>query len=69
MDALIENLQKTEAYTVTEIGAEGEKTNTITGYRALNTKHQEAAAIEEISTADLVSITRLATSFEGKADH
>ena len=54
MDALIENLQKTPSYTVTEIGAEGSKTNTIKGYRAINTKTHEADAIKEISSADMV---------------
>ncbi len=54
MDSLIESLQKTPEYTVTEIGAEGEKVNTIKNYRAINSKHQEAEAIKEITTADLV---------------
>lgn len=54
MADLIEKLQKTPKYTVTEIGAEGEKVNEITNYRAINSKTHEADAIEEISEADLV---------------
>jgi len=54
MDKLIEQLQNTPEYTVTEIGAEGEKTNKIKGYRAINSKTHEAEAIKEISSADLV---------------
>ena len=42
-------------YTVTEIGGEGEKVNSITNYRAINSKTHEAEAIKEISTADMVS--------------
>ena len=54
VDALIDNLQNTKSYTVTEIGAEGAKTNTISNYRAINTKTHEADAIKEISEADIV---------------
>lgn len=54
MDKLIEQLQSTKSYTVTEIGKET-KVNTITNYRAINSKTHEADAVKEISTADLVS--------------
>lgn len=54
MDSIIEQLQKTPKYTVTEIGAEGKKVNTITNYRAINSKTHEADVIEEIASADLV---------------
>lgn len=54
MDSIIEQLQKTKEYTVTEIGAEGKKVNKITNYRAINSKHEEAKVVEEIATADLV---------------
>lgn len=54
MADLIEQLQKTPSYTVTEIGGDGDKVNTITNYKALNSKSQEAEAIKEIETADLV---------------
>ena len=54
VDKLIENLQNQKSYKVTEIGAEGEKVNTISNYRAINSKTNEADAIKEIATADLV---------------
>lgn len=55
MDKLIEQLQNTPKYTVTEIGGDGDKVNTITNYRAINSKTHEADAIQEISSADMVS--------------
>lgn len=54
MESIIDQLQKTKEYTVTEIGGDGEKVNTITNYRAINSKTHEADVIEEIRTADLV---------------
>lgn len=54
MDDLIEKLQKTKEYTVTEIGGEGEKVNTISNYRAINSKHNEDDVVKEIATADMV---------------
>ncbi|KAL2052404.1 hypothetical protein ABVK25_007276 [Lepraria finkii] len=55
VDKLIEQLQSVPKYTVTEIGGEGEKVNSITNYRAINSKTHEAEAIKEISTADMVT--------------
>ncbi|KAI4171081.1 MAG: hypothetical protein LQ343_004493 [Gyalolechia ehrenbergii] len=55
MDSIIEQLQKNKEYTVTEIGGEGEKVNTINNYRAINSKTHEADVIDEIATADLVT--------------
>ena len=55
MEKLIEQLQQTKSYTVTEIGGEGEKVNTISNYRAINSRSHEKEAIEEVSSADLVS--------------
>ena len=54
MDSIIEQLQKTKSYTVTEIGGEGEKVNTITNYRAINSKYHEDDVVKEIASADLV---------------
>lgn len=54
MDSIIEQLQKTPEYTVTEIGTEGEKVNKITNYRAINSKYNEKDVIEEISKAEIV---------------
>jgi mannitol-1-phosphate 5-dehydrogenase len=55
VDELIKKLQSVPKYTVTEIGGEGEKVNTITNYRAINSRTHEADAIKEVSTADMVS--------------
>ncbi|KAL8824315.1 MAG: hypothetical protein Q9191_005138 [Dirinaria sp. TL-2023a] len=55
MDKLIEQLQQTPQYTVTEIGTEGEKVNTISNYRAINSKTHEADVVQEIATADIVT--------------
>jgi len=55
MDSIIEALQKTKSYTVTEIGAEGESSFTIDNYRAINSKHDEAKVVEEIATADTLT--------------
>ena len=56
MDSIIEQLQNASSYTVTEIGGEGEKVNTISNYSAINSKTHEAEVIDEIATADLVSL-------------
>ncbi|KAL9020805.1 MAG: hypothetical protein Q9185_001989 [Variospora sp. 1 TL-2023] len=56
MDSIIDQLQKTKEYTVTEIGAEGEKVNTITNYRAINSKTHEEDVIKEIASADLFKL-------------
>lgn len=55
MDSIIDALQKNSSYTVTEVGAEGDKTITIDNYRAINSKYHEADAIKEISDADVVT--------------
>jgi len=55
MDNLIETLQKTSSYEVTEIGDDGEKKFTIDNYRALNSKHSMSEVIHEIATADVVT--------------
>ena len=59
MDSIIEQLQKTKSYTVTEIGGESEKTNTITNYRAINSKTHEADVIKEIASADIVRLNSI----------
>ena len=56
MSSIIDQLQQKKDYTVTEIGDEGEKVNTITNYRAINSKTHEDDVIKEISTATLVSL-------------
>jgi len=55
VDPLIESLQKTKTYTVTEVSDKGEKSTEVTNYRAINSKNEEAAVIEEIAKADIVT--------------
>lgn len=55
MDNLIEQLQKTPSYTVTEIGEDGERNFTIDHYRAINSKHHMEEVVHEIATADVVT--------------
>ncbi|KZM22965.1 Mannitol-1-phosphate 5-dehydrogenase [Ascochyta rabiei] len=55
MDSIIEHLQKTPSYTVTEIGDDGERTFTIDHYRAINSKHEMDKVVHEIATADVVT--------------
>jgi len=55
MDSIIESLQKTKTYTVTEISDAGETSTEVTNYRALNSKHEEQAVIDEIATADTIT--------------
>lgn len=55
VDKLIEQIQATPEYTVTEIGADGETTFKINNYRALNSKVDMPKVIEEIATADVVT--------------
>ncbi|KAL4871918.1 hypothetical protein BDV12DRAFT_13529 [Aspergillus spectabilis] len=55
VDDLITSIQKTPSYDITEISEDGEKTKTITNYRALNSKSDEANVVKEIATADIVT--------------
>ncbi|KAJ5087503.1 Mannitol-1-phosphate 5-dehydrogenase [Penicillium angulare] len=55
MDNIINELQNTKSYTVTEVSEEGETTKTITNYRAINSKTNEQDVINEIATADIVT--------------
>jgi len=55
MDSIIESLQKTPSYTVTEIGEDGERTFTIDHYRAINSKYDLEKVIDEIASADIVT--------------
>jgi len=55
MDSIIESLQKTPKYTVTEIGDDGERTFTIDHYRAINSKYNLDQVIQEIATAEVVT--------------
>jgi len=54
-DQLINLLQKNKSYQVIQVGAEGNTESTITDYRAINSKTNEADVIKEIATADVVT--------------
>lgn len=55
MDSIIEALQKSSSYTVTEIGDDGEREFTIDHYRAINSKYEMDKVIAEIASADVVT--------------
>jgi mannitol-1-phosphate 5-dehydrogenase len=55
VDDLVDQINNTPSYTVTEVGADGEHTKTITNYTALNTKYHMDEAIKTISEADIVT--------------
>jgi mannitol-1-phosphate 5-dehydrogenase len=55
MDSIIDALQKTPSYTVTEIGDDGERTFTIDHYRAINSKYHLDDVVKEIASADVVT--------------
>ncbi|WP_309075129.1 mannitol-1-phosphate 5-dehydrogenase [Paenarthrobacter sp.] len=53
-DALISQLASASSYNVHEVG-ENPAVKTVTGFRAFNSGSQEAAVVEEISTAEVVT--------------
>jgi len=55
MDSIIDQLQSSKSYKVIQVGAEGNSESTITNYRAINSKTNEADVIKEITTADIVT--------------
>lgn len=55
MDQIINALNSTKSYTVTEIGEDGERTFQIDHYRALNSKYNMDQVVKEIATADVVT--------------
>lgn len=55
MESIIDALQSTPSYTVTEIGEDGERTFTIDHYRAFNSKTHLDDVIKEIASADVVT--------------
>jgi mannitol-1-phosphate 5-dehydrogenase len=55
MDSIINQLQETKSYTVTEIGPDGEREFTIDNYRAINSKYELEKVVHEIATADVVT--------------
>src|ERR1700712_4111525 len=55
MDSVIDQLNQTKSYKVIQVGAEGNSSTTITSYRAINSKTNEADVVNEITTADIVT--------------
>ncbi|KAI1660688.1 mannitol dehydrogenase domain-containing protein [Daldinia decipiens] len=55
VDKLVDALNSTPSYKVIERGVEGTDVKTITNYRAINSKHNEAELVDEIATADVVT--------------
>ena len=55
VEPLLEKINSIKSYTVTEVGDEGENVKTITNYRGLSSKTQEAEVIDEISKAIIVT--------------
>ncbi len=55
MDSIIEALQKSKSYKVTEIGDDGEREFTIDHYSAINSKYEMDKVIAEIAAADVVT--------------
>lgn len=55
MDNVISALQNSKSYEITEISEQGEFKKTISSYRAINSKTNEADVVKEVSTADIVT--------------
>jgi len=55
LDSIIEALQKASSYKVTEVGEGETNVKTITNYRAINSKYNEAEVVKEISEAVVVT--------------
>lgn len=55
VDKLIDDINNTKSYTITEVGAEGKKTKTITNYKAINSKHNMPETIDAIANAEIVT--------------
>lgn len=55
MDKVVDQLNSVQEYKVIEVGTEGTTENTITNYRAINSKTHFNELIDEIATADVVT--------------
>jgi mannitol-1-phosphate 5-dehydrogenase len=55
IDDLIDRINKSKTYKITEVGPDGESSKTITNYRALNSKHSMEEVVKEIADADIVT--------------
>jgi mannitol-1-phosphate 5-dehydrogenase len=54
-DTTVQKLNAQKSYKVIEVGADGTSESTITNYRAINSRLNEAELVREIATADLVT--------------
>ncbi|KAL2258208.1 hypothetical protein VTK26DRAFT_8576 [Humicola hyalothermophila] len=54
-DKTVDQLNGQKSYRVIEVGADGTTESTITNYRAINSRTNEAELVQEIATADLVT--------------
>lgn len=55
VDDLIDRINAAKSYQITEVGEEGEKSKTITNYRAINSKYNMAEVVQSIADADVVT--------------
>ncbi|PFH63150.1 hypothetical protein XA68_17259 [Ophiocordyceps unilateralis] len=55
VDSLIDRINASPSYKVIEVGVEGTTEQTITNYRAINSKTHEEELIEELRTADIAT--------------
>ncbi len=55
VDDLVNQINDTKSYTITEVGAEGTKKKTITNYRAINSKYDMEDVVNTIAGADIVT--------------
>ena len=55
VDKLIDDINATKSYTVTEVGAEGERSFKIDNYIAINSKYKKAETVDAVSKADIVT--------------
>ncbi|ETI23614.1 hypothetical protein G647_05416 [Cladophialophora carrionii CBS 160.54] len=55
VDDLINRINESKSYKITEVGEDGEKSKTITNYRALNSKYSMDEVVKCIADADIVT--------------
>jgi mannitol-1-phosphate 5-dehydrogenase len=55
VDDLIDRINATKSYKITEVGEDGEKSKTITNYRAINSKYNMDDVVQQIANADIVT--------------
>jgi mannitol-1-phosphate 5-dehydrogenase len=55
VDDLINRINDTKSYKITEVGEDGEKSKTITNYRAINSKYNMDDVVSSIANADIVT--------------